>query len=748
MTTTFRAWLALVALLVGCLATAPVRAQPAGNDASARGVTPPRAVSRPAVPYPQGARGDADVLLELVVAKDGSVRSARVLEGDVPFGDTAAGAAMTWHFEPALRDGTAVSAKIHIAVSFRKEAEPAAATAPSTSTARASSAGPRASLPPASVETAVTVHGFRRPLANVLSRADVRVLPGALADPLRAIEALPGVTPTLSGAPYFYVRGAPPGNVGYFFDGVRLPALFHAVAGPSVIHPALIEYVEFHPGPYPASLGRAAGAVVAAFSEQSSGPARGEIAVRATDSSAFLQVPLGEGAAEVTLAGRYAYATPVLRLFAPELSVAYADYQARVRLFPTRRDTLSLFGFGAHDLLTEEREEGRKTVYGVTFHRLDARYERELERGRADAGVVLGWDRSSVRNGDATVRDVSVRLRGGLESRIGESARFYAGADAGRADYSAHVANVDDGLARADLTRRYARRSDTVAGAYVGLQQKLGGRIMLDPGLRVDAYFSRSDWAVGVEPRLIAEIEVSPRVTLVHGLGVAHQPPADPLPQPGIDPPLDGGLQTAVQSSAGMRWLLPADLHFQATLFQSMQLNLTDDPSRRLGQDAVPEDARALGSTRGVEFLLKRTLSMAWGGYVVYTLSQTWRSFGRAEGPSAFDRTHVLGGAFSRGFRNGYRVGVRGTFYSGIPSKVAYLEAARHPPRTPPFYRLDVRAEKRWAFAGGGYLALVAEVLNTTLNREVLDQSCNAYACERTYAAPVTIPNLGVEGGF
>jgi hypothetical protein len=43
----------------------------------------------------------------------------------------------------------------------------------------------------------------------------------------------------------------------------------------------------------------------------------------------------------------------------------------------------------------------------------------------------------------------------------------------------------------------------------------------------------------------------------------------------------------------------------------------------------------------------------------------------------------------------GFRSGVRGTLYSGIPADVAYLEAAIDPPRTGPFYRLDVRSEKR-----------------------------------------------------
>jgi len=80
--------------------------------------------------------------------------------------------------------------------------------------------------------------------ARRLTRADERELPGAFGDAFRALEALPGVTPITSGLPYFFVRGAPPGNTGYFIDGVSIPTLYHAAVGPSVIHPAFIENVE------------------------------------------------------------------------------------------------------------------------------------------------------------------------------------------------------------------------------------------------------------------------------------------------------------------------------------------------------------------------------------------------------------------------------------------------------------------------------------------------------------------------
>jgi outer membrane receptor protein involved in Fe transport len=97
-----------------------------------------------------------------------------------------------------------------------------------------------------------------------MSRAEVHQLAGAFGDPFRAIEILPGVTPIISGLPFFYVRGAPPGNTGYFLDGVRVPYLYHVAVGPSIVNPAMVERVDLYSGGYPARFGRYAGAIVSA----------------------------------------------------------------------------------------------------------------------------------------------------------------------------------------------------------------------------------------------------------------------------------------------------------------------------------------------------------------------------------------------------------------------------------------------------------------------------------------------------
>jgi hypothetical protein len=76
------------------------------------------------VPYPQGASGDAVVLLELTVEADGTVSKAVVLDGVAPFAEPARRSVLAWRFLPAHRGSTPVAARIHARVAFHQEQTP------------------------------------------------------------------------------------------------------------------------------------------------------------------------------------------------------------------------------------------------------------------------------------------------------------------------------------------------------------------------------------------------------------------------------------------------------------------------------------------------------------------------------------------------------------------------------------------------------------------------------------------------
>jgi outer membrane receptor for ferrienterochelin and colicin len=274
------------------------------------------------------------------------------------------------------------------------------------------------------------------------------------------------------------------------------------------------------------------------------------------------------------------------------------------------------------------------------------------------------------------------------------------------------------------------------------------------PGLRADAYASAGALALSLEPRVSAEFRVSERLTLKHGLGLAAQPPSFVAPVAGFEiGGLPGGLQRSVQSSAGLEYALPEGMKLSLTLYQNAFFNMTDVLSLARSNDNadLQLDTRTRGKAYGLELLFHRDLSRRLGGFLAYTLSRSERSspLGIGHIPSSFDRTHVLNAALGYDLGANFRAGGRFVFYTGNPSFASITGVSLGGERLPAFHRLDLRLEKRWPFGeAGGFSALVLEVLNTTLSKEVVSRDCDGLSCHEQAIGPVTIPSLSFEGRF
>ncbi|MEZ4230412.1 MAG: TonB-dependent receptor [Polyangiaceae bacterium] len=743
----------------------------------------PKVLSDTEVLRPAGTDAEADVLLELTIDERGKVTLVKVLEGEEPFASAARTAARGWRFRPALRGELPVSARIRFAVHFARERpapipeppsdvgdSPSAGAEPETSAPAPSTSAPSPPTRPApAAEDEVVVLGDRAPPgATSMNRAEVRQLPGAFGDPFRAIEALPGVTPLISGVPFFYVRGAPPGNVGYFVDGIRVPLLYHIGLGPSVIHPGIIKQVDLYPGGYPARFGRFAGGIVSGeTAEPRSDVLHGEANLRLVDAGALLEAPFAEGRGTALVAGRYAYPGLVLQLFAPEALLRYWDYQARASYELTPDDRLTLFSFGAYDYLGEVQPDGStETFFNTMFHRVDLRWDqRHSARATSRTALYVGLDRTQGEEG-TFLRDRLAHLRYQLDYRESERAIYSVGADFALDHYDVRITDQED---RDDIGRLFPPRTDYAMGAFGQLEWRPEKWLTVTPGVRMDWYYSNGAYALAVEPRVSARYDVTERWRLIHALGVAHQPPAFVIPLPGFQiSGLEDGLQRSIQHSAGVEADLPWEVTGSVTLFQNAFFNMTDALSRRgrrdNGSDEDDNDAeelsqRALGHSYGVEVYVRRKLTKALGGFVSYTLSRSERSIDRESFPSGFDRTHVVNLALSLDLGKRWRAGARAVYYSGYPLSSDALAGVRaeHPERIPAFWRLDWRLEKRWRLGETGSWALVFEVVNTTLNKETIDVECDSpegvgvggpQDCREEVIGPVTIPSIGVEAFF
>ncbi len=791
-----------LAVLLTC---ASARAQ------TAAGVTPPIARSSTDVPYPPGAAGDAAVVLELVVGKDGTVSTATVIDGAEPFAEQARSAALTWRFVPAKRDQTPVAARIRARVEFHgaeRQAGPTAAPAAPVPAFPEPRALPTASKsrPPPPIE--VTIEGERRePGQTTLSKADVREMPGAFNDAFRAIEAFPGVTPLVSGVPYFFVRGAPPNNAGYFVDGIRIPLLFHMGLGQSVIHPGLLERVDFFPGSPPARYGGFAGPIIAGQLREPTSALRGEANLRLVDAGALLEAPFAEGRGSALVAARYGYPGPRLSAVSSDIQLGYWDYQTRESWKLGSRDTIGLLAIGSHDYLatrsgSDDPQAANDFVeqFVSVFHRLDLRYDRALTEGRVRLGMTGGYDSQGAAPTYMTNRSVSARLQ--VEQRLAHVLQLRGGAHARLDDYTVRVTAQGP---REPAVPQSATPPPTNLGAGLHLDfvWRPSPRVELGPGARVErraaarrqpasAPYERG-LLPAVDPRLSARLTLSQRLAWLSSVGLAHQYPSLRLGNvPALMVSVPGfpfgtrRLQSALQTSQGFEVRLPAELVFTATGFYSSWRGLTDlsascfqfmpgnsaepgpnDPAPYV----CPNNDPVQGHAFGIELMLRRPLSKRLSGWLSYTLSRATRqahfitSTGSTEVAtvaSEFDRTHVLNAILGYDLGRGWRSGTTLLFYTGTPYSRLDGSLPLRPYnayRNPAFYRVDIRLEKRWRLGRNGSVAFVLEGQNVTLTKEVvsgLGMDCESETtaqggttrCQPPQTGPITLPSVGVEAFF
>ncbi len=299
---------------------------------------------------------------------------------------------------------------------------------------------------------------------------------------------------------------------------------------------------------------------------------------------------------------------------------------------------------------------------------------------------------------------------------------------------------------------------------------------------------------MAADPRLATRLALSKRTRLLSAFGLATQPPAFAVPVPGFQPGgLSGGLQRALQESVGLETDVDEGTTATATLFHNAFFNMSDPsnyqppqlngcppgfyPTDSIGSDrggvqtgspsCLPRfppgtlgrdgggnggativtalETRTLGPSYGLELFLKRRLTSRIGGFFSYTLSRSVRSLGRDTFVAHFDRTHVVNAALAYDLGRKWRAGTRVTFYTGLPKAPSDDDPST---RLPPFFRIDLRLEKRWQLGEKTWISFVAEAMNATLSKEAVGTNCTLQGCTSMTVGPITIPSIGVEGGF
>jgi hypothetical protein len=594
---------------------------------------------------------------------------------------------------------------------------------------------------------------------------------GSLGDPFRVVESLPGVAQTTWPLPFYAIRGANPGNTGFFIDGVRAPALFHFALGPSVIHPFFIQDLQFYPGGYPVAYGRYVSGIVAA---NTATPATDRLHVSADvrlfDAGGIVASPFDDGKGTIAVAGRYSYTGLLLSAFSNAYSLDYWDYQVRIQ-HPLGPGSLTLFAFGSGDNLQQKNPD--KTDYGfvgqpqlmqpglakLMFHRAQLRWDGALVGGRLTVAVVGGLDDSTVSLTSLFSLPVGSKMAT-LAPRILERwsvwrwLDFEVGADA-ELQRARPTSLVQLYPALKDYeTDLFRNRTIASAGLFAGVTLRSGDRLTVTPGLRYDGYFEEGVEKYAASPRVLVRLRVGERDFIKAAAGQFSQMPSLPVGVPGFESfgLADYGLQRSRQASLGVESALEErlgiDLNLDTSLFYQ-RLHLTD-----LKNSLIPDPQSNLlepreGQSYGLELMLRRPMKHKLYGWLAYTLSRSLRVVDGIIVPSDWDQRHIVNLVVGYRWPHDYSTSARFHYNSGRPyplydNRSGSVDYYIH---LPGFPQLDLRCDKRFVF-DKFVLEAYLELVNSTLSREVFDVKRQPSGAIYENYYRLVLPSAGVHVEF
>lgn len=576
-------------------------------------------------------------------------------------------------------------------------------------------------------EVNVTGTRERREVSRTRLRGkDLTQVPGTFGDPFRVVGALPGAAQVNSLLPFPVVRGSSPGNTGFLIDGIRVPLLFHLLAGPSVVHPMLIDEIEFSPGAFSVEYGGYTGGIVDGKTRAARpGEIAADVDLNFFQVGGLVRHPVpGLDGWTGTVAGRYGYPGFIIGLATPRVSLDYWDYQVRLDQGDATSG-FSILAFGARDALEtipddQPDDAELEPFLGFQFHRVDVSYRHRSAGVEGHYQVTLGYD-DSLSAESASLSSYNLTPRARWTMGLSPQLDLRLGLDGG-VRYADFVSEVDDLGALGELLGLDGEPSKYLlsGGALAEVLFRPTDRWLIRPGVRVDAYSDLDSQHTGVDPRVLARYELLEDLWLKGGVGLYHQPPRFTIPIPGLDQvAFDRGLLESLQATLGAElqladeWSVDVQTYFNwmDPIFYDVQLNESVGSVQNQGPRAPPGEApvvpprdeddlgdrldqllaAATGRSYGLELLLRRESQTGVSGWIAYTLSRSERLRDDLWVGFDFDRTHILNVVLSVPLPRRWQIGVRAQVQSGRPvTTTSGLSSAR----TDPFVRFDLRIDK------------------------------------------------------
>ena len=647
---------------------------------------------------------------------------------------------------------------------------------------------------------------------TVISAEELRVVPGTFGDPVRALQALPGVARPNIAEGALVVRGAEGMNTAYTVDGMPVPYMFHSLVGRSVLPPGFIDEIEFYPGGMPSAYGEVTQATVNVVTDAYPvGRTKATVGVDFLDGNASFEHRFNEDLV-VRAAGRYSWMHALIwggSLIAVKraggepyeagyFSPKYADLFADARWEATDDDELSLLFLASRDrlVLREGRfdEDGDGEPEPPEWEDWDLPYDPEEYIDKQFVRVRLRWRHDDgvhshgtwVAYGQETDQNL---LGAALLSRQGP----YLGKTAGtslllRRDEAwklSEDATLVHGLSatlRPVIAYDFSgvwedpeapvpetRDDQTTASTWIEPQVNIG-EWYVAPGVRGTAYAWNGQTSLQAEPRLSARRHIGTDWVGKAAIGrYTQMPPVERYAQGIGNPELP--IMTAWQGSIGAEGPLANGFSVDASIYGAVMDDLV---VRNLVSEVQtdgdvaystlrPEFLHVTGYSAGLEGLIRmQPERRPWWGWVAFTVGRAVRVDDKGLGafPGDYDQPVSLTLLGAIDLPREWSASARMQFTSGQPYTPLYgvyvpqyawftdYRGEINSERYPVYFRIDAGLQKTWSTRRVDWAAKL-DVYNVTWRKNAF---LAVYDYDYSELVPLAhlplLPTFGVEARF
>jgi hypothetical protein len=635
-----------------------------------------------------------------------------------------------------------------------------------------------------------------------LGTEEIRNLPGAGNDALRALQSLPGVARTPFGLGGLALRGTAPRDTKVYLDGIEVPLLYHFGGLASFLPTAAVDELTLEPGGASVRYGRGLGGVAMLTSRTGRGDgwrAGGEISLIHAAAMAEGPGPLKGG---WMVGVRRSYFDAIEEAANLDLALAprYGDAQVR---WESGNGRWMVIAFGSDDKLRLLRDPNDSDTGGLDTSNVKSfeyvsRFARLGVRYRAISGATqltivpsVGIDNVSAHANHMDVDKGLDRTTIPLALRADIATPFAAGTllvglDGGAARHSYNMLNTPpphpgdptpEVLLQRNLTKWAAD-----AGAFIEQSWFLfDDNLEVRPGLRGDHLGLSDQWTL--DPRLSVREQLPHGISLTQQIGIYHEPPLITDLDPVFMRATPMLASKATQLALGAKAIVGDNSELSATAYYADLAQLPVDAvsgATPISANGGSESGGLLGISRelvdtqfgsysyreaigtghayGLELIARRNTGR-WTGWIAYTYSRSWRNnpvHGPDDVPYVLDQPHSLTVLATTALGRSWRVGGRFRYTTGNPftpvDRAVMMDGAWRAidgpllsERLPAFVQLDLRVDHAWR-RSWGTLNLYIDVQNVSNRGNAEGVTYNENYSQRSYTTGLPVfPSIGVE---